>query len=239
MNKLKLTSFQLHIMAMFFMLLDHLWASLAGNIEWMTCVGRLAFPIFAFMVAEGFSKTSNVNKYLTRTLVCGIITEVPFNLMYNGSLIYPFHQNVLWTYIIAILCMKALEKLKDKKALWRVLGSLGVVFLGYLVGNITMVDYYGAGVLMVLLFYFTKERKPLNYIIQVICMYIINVNMLKGYYYPIELFGHEFELIRQGFAMLALIPIWFHKGEQGYHKPWFKWFCYLFYPIHMLILGIL
>lgn len=59
-KKRGIDSFTLHILAMLFMLCDHLWATLFPAQEWMTCVGRLAFPIFAFMIAEGCYYTSNV-----------------------------------------------------------------------------------------------------------------------------------------------------------------------------------
>ncbi|MFR5126249.1 TraX family protein [Blautia massiliensis (ex Durand et al. 2017)] len=61
-KKRGIDSFTLHILAMLFMLCDHLWATLFPAQEWMTCVGRLAFPIFAFMIAEGCYYTSNVKK---------------------------------------------------------------------------------------------------------------------------------------------------------------------------------
>lgn len=71
---------------------------------------------------------------------------------------------------------------------------------------------------------------------QFACLYYLNVEILGGYYYNIELFGHSFELVQQSLALLALIPIWLYRGRQGYHKKWFQYFCYAFYPALMLVL---
>ena len=79
-KKRGIDSFTLHILAMLFMLCDHLWATLFPAQEWMTCVGRLAFPIFAFMIAEGCYYTSNVKKYMLRLFLFAIIFLLIFLL---------------------------------------------------------------------------------------------------------------------------------------------------------------
>lgn len=63
--------------------------------------------------------------------------------------------------------------------------------------------------------------------------------MLGGYYYAIPIGGYELQLVQQGLALLALIPIWLYDGRQGYHSRGFRWFCYAFYPLHMLLLYFL
>jgi hypothetical protein len=63
--------------------------------------------------------------------------------------------------------------------------------------------------------------------------------LLGGFGYEVVLFGETVFLTRQGLALLALIPIWLYKGKQGYHSKWWKYFCYAFYPVHLLILGLL
>jgi hypothetical protein len=65
------------------------------------------------------------------------------------------------------------------------------------------------------------------------------MEMLGGYGYEIELFGTTHFIARQGFALLALVPIWLYKGEQGYYNKKLQYFYYIFYPLHLLILGVL
>ena len=196
-KKRGIDSFTLHILAMLFMLCDHLWATLFPAQEWMTCVGRLAFPIFAFMIAEGCYYTSNVKKYMLRLFLFAIISEIPFNLIMGSSVFYPFHQNVLWTFLLGVLSIQIIEKAKKKQKKW-------ISFAAQLVG-----------------------------------MYYLNVAMLGNLYYPVTILGHHFEIAQQSFALLALIPIWLYHGEQGYHSKWFKYFCYAFYPVHLLILVVI
>lgn len=106
---LNLSWAMLHILAMGFMLCDHMWATLFPASDWLTCVGRMAYPIFAFLLVEGYFHTSSLPLYLLRVFAGAVFAEVPFNLMYGGSIIYPFHQNVLWTFLIALLLITFLE----------------------------------------------------------------------------------------------------------------------------------
>ena len=114
-----------------------------------------------------------------------------------------------------------------------------VTAAGLLLGTVAMVDYFGAGVVTVLVFYFFREKRWWCRLGQAVCLYILNVQMLGGYYYAIPIGGYELQLVQQGLALLALIPIWLYDGRQGYHSRGFRWFCYAFYPLHMLLLYFL
>ena len=238
--KFDISSFTLHVLAMGFMLCDHTWATLLPSEEWLTCIGRIAYPIFAFMIVEGYTHTHDLHRYMLRILLWACLSEIPFNIMYGGSVFYPYHQNVLWTFLESLLLIILIEKCRThfKKVLATAL-SAGIIVLGFILGYATMVDYYGIGVLTVLTFYFFRGRTWKIRLIQFICLYILNVELLGGYCYIFHIFGHDIEFAQQGFAMISLIPIWLYKGRQGFHNKIFQWACYAFYPIHIIILILL
>ena len=239
-RKFDISSVGLHIFAMIFMLMDHMWATVFTNTQWLTQVGRLAFPIFAFMIVDGYTHTKNLKKYVIRLLAFALISEIPFNLMTGGRVFYYVHQNVLWTFLIGIGLMHLNELARKKGKLWlTALTAVSTVALGYILGYITFVDYNAAGILTVLLFYFFRGRKWWCMLGQLAGLYYINVELLQGLYFEVELFGHNFEIVQQGIAVLSLVFIWLYKGRQGKKSKVFQYFCYAFYPAHMLILWII
>lgn len=235
----ELTAAVLHIIAMTLMLMDHLWATLLPAKEWLTCAGRVAFPIFAFMAVEGYFHTRSFKKYILRMLLFAVLSEIPFDLMYGGTWFYPVHQNVLWTFLLSLLGVWLMEQVRKKGKTWMyLLVCVLVVLAGLVLGTLCMVDYYGAGVLTVFVFYFLHGRKWWCFLGQLAALYWLNVELLGGLMYPVQLFGMEFELCQQGLALLALIPIWLYRGRQGYHSKPFQYLCYVFYPVHMLLLVV-
>ena len=235
----ELTAAVLHIIAMTLMLMDHLWATLLPAREWLTCAGRVAFPIFAFMAVEGYFHTRSFKKYILRMLLFAVLSEIPFDLMYGGTWFYPVHQNVLWTFLLGLLGVWLMEQVRKKGKTWMyLLVCVLVVPAGLVLGTLCMVDYYGVGVLTVFVFYFLHGRKWWCFLGQLAALCWLNVELLGGLMYPVQLFGMEFELCQQGLALLALIPIWLYRGRQGYHSKPFQYLCYAFYPVHMLLLVV-
>ena len=148
----RFNALDLKLMAMAFMFCDHLWATLLPGQQWLTNLGRLAFPIFAFQIAEGYFCTHDFQKYLRRMFLFALISEIPFNLMTAGGLINPFHQNVMFTFCLGLLLMRFLDRMKEKPLTIYLLSVGGTLFFGYLLGMLTFVDYYGYGILMLLTF---------------------------------------------------------------------------------------
>jgi hypothetical protein len=239
-TRFDLSASTLHIIGMVIMLMDHAWVTIAPNHAWLTWVGRIAFPIFAFLVAEGYRRTSNFKGYLGRMLLFAVLAEIPFNMINSGGrAFYPLHQNTLFTFVLALLLMRCIDKLREKfanKASLVMFGSGIMLVVGYLLGSFLFVDYYGAGVVTVLIFYFFCERKWWSFLLQAICLYYVNVEMLGGLTVPMELFGYSFELHQQALALLALIPIWLYRGRHGNGSVPFRFLCYFFYPFHLLLL---
>ena len=110
MNK-RINSFTLHILAMISMVSDHLWNIFFPNQVWLYVIGRPAFPIFAFMIVEGFFRTKNRKKYLIRIFIFAIISEIPFNLFSSlAILLYPYN-NLLLNFIISLCGLSLIEKI--------------------------------------------------------------------------------------------------------------------------------
>ena len=112
-------------------------------------------------------------------------------------------------------------------------------YLGLLVGTLTMVDYYGFGIAMVLIFYLFRGDSWWHRAGQLLGLYWINAEMMGGLVYEFELFGRLWVIHQQSFALLALIFIWLYRGRKGHSSKAFQYFCYAFYPVHVLILGLL
>lgn len=238
--KYNISSAGLHILAMALMLCDHLWATIIPGNNWLTCIGRLAYPIFAFMLVEGYFHTRNLKRYAMRLLAFALISEIPFNLMYSSSIIYPFHQNVIWTLLIGMGMIYLNEKaLTGGKPIVIGLTRVGTVFLGALLGLVTFSDYNAAGVLMILIFYFFRGGNWWCYAGQLAGLYYINFEMLKGLVFPVTLLGRSFEIPQQGLAIFALVFIWLYRGRKGLSSKWFQQLCYWFYPAHMILLWLI
>lgn len=230
----ELTSFGLHLLAMGLMLCDHVCLALMPDRLWMTCVGRLAFPIFAFLVAEGFVRTRSRARYARRLLIFAIVSEVPFDLLAAGRLVYPLRQNVLWTFLIALGCMQLLEWAKaDSRPAARLVVSAGTVLVGFLAGTAFMVDYFGPGVWTVLVFYFFRGDGWRQRLGQLLCLLFLNGWLLAGQ----TVLPGGLALPIQAFAVLALPFIWLYRGRQGPHGRAVRWLFYGFYPAHLLVLA--
>lgn len=227
-RKFGLSSFSLHLLAMLFMLCDHLCLTLLPELPELRCVGRLAFPMFAFMAVEGFFHTKSFKNYLLRLLLLAVISEIPFNLLVGGTLFYPEKQNVIWTLMLGLCCIWAFEFGKSAKSA-RELALCGLVMVGsFAAAVILKVDYSGAGVLLMLMFYLLRNEKNKVWRFVLLGMAIL---ALLG--------GLSPDLSQQDFAVLSLVFIWLYDGRQGVHGKLVKAANYLFYPVHMLILVLL
>ena len=235
-NKLNISlhAVALRWIALICMLLDHLWATVVPGNLWMTCVGRLAFPIFAFQTAEGYYHTSDLKRYMLRLVLFGLISEIPFNLMLSGSWLYPFHQNVMFTMLLGLLAVRAMEKACTARTTRERLTAVLTMLLWVTVGAVTFVDYGAYGVITVLLFAACRKL-PYEKLFQLAGMVCIHLFWMEGMTMPV--LGLEFPL--QGFAVLALLPIWCYRGEKGPRSKAVQYGSYLFYPLHLLILGII
>lgn len=233
-----LTSNMLRVIAVLLMLSDHIWATYMSFGDWMTYIGRMAFPIFAFQIAEGFVHTKNVKKYILRLLGFAIVTEIPFNLFYSSRTFNPYHQNVLFTLLLGLFVIMLIDGLKKDRSAKNIAKTVAFLLLIAIVSVIGFVDYGFNGVLMVVMFYLFRNF-PFAWLAQLIGMVLINIVFFEGQVIPFELFGKAFEIPTQGFAVFSLIPIWLYGGRKGISNKALQYGFYAFYPVHMLVLYLI
>ena len=230
-----LSAAALRILALCFMLLDHLWASVVPGGMWMHELGRMAFPIFAFQAAEGLCRTHDAARYKKRLLLWALISELPFDLFVSGGAFFPFHQNVLFTLLLGVCCaqqLSAFEQAAQTKAKLRHAAAL----CGYLLLSVLLLPDYGwRGAVLVMLFYIARDF-PAARLVQLAGMLFLFVLTFDGQQLLFEIMGCSFSFPVQGFSLLALPLIWCYSDRQGAMPVWFRRASYLFYPLHMLLL---
>ncbi len=226
MSKRPLSQEGLKFLACAIMLLDHIGATL---IPWGTLriIGRLAFPIFCFLLAEGAHYTRNPRNYLLRLGIGAILSELPFDLALFGSWSWQ-HQSVMITLLLGTMALLAMKRMTQP--LLKILVLLLFAFLADFMNT----DYGGAGVLMIALFGLTRERKY-GWLVQLLGMYLICRWIIPG---GAVWFIGRYVFI-EIFAILALIPIWLYSGKKSTSSRAVQWAFYLFYPVHLWILYLI
>lgn len=182
-------------------------------------IGRIAMPIFCFLIVEGFLHTHNVKKYLLRLAIFAFISEIPYDFAVTNSLFDAAQQNVFFTLTTGLLVLIIIDKYKENKAI-----IMLVIFLATSVTYFLKFDGSYYGILMMVLFYLIKENK----LIKSISIFVLQIAI-------IFIFRESFNL-NSFFAVIPLILIYFYNGKRGMEL---KYFFYVFYPAHLLILGLL
>lgn len=174
--------------------------------------GRLAFPIFCFLLVEGFVHTRDVKKYVRRLFLFALISEVPFDLAFFRTLFALDHQNVYWTLALGVLAMAGLKHYEkpDGSASWKGLLCVAGCTLAAL---LACTDYDGIGVLIICALYLTRGDRKRQCIVGAV------------------LFAWELT------APLAFVLVWFYNGQRGRCTPAMQKVFYWFYPVHLSVLA--
>lgn len=226
-----MTGFVLKMIAIITMFIDHAGFVLCDNNMTMRTIGRIAFPIFCFLIAEGADKTSNWKKYAIRLLGFAIISEPIADYAFYHSFAYPYYQNVYWTLLLGLLGIQGLKLLDVQDIIneWRraVLG-LVIVIVCLVLGDLCSTDYGTFGVLLICAIYQVNHLK-----------FITDV---RYKYFPAAIVAALFCFLYGGaemFGSMAAICIVFYNGKRGWDHPVIKYGFYAFYPVHLLLLALL
>ena len=219
---------QLKYIAFLSMLIDHVNKALMyplltenGFLRYVSDVfdilGRVAFPIFMFFLVEGFFKTGNRFKYLLNLIIFGIISEIPFDLFQSAVFFQPNSNNVMFTLALALVMIWVIDELKVPKSyiippvLWFPV-SIIIVITVCLLSMIWGLDYEYHGILIAYFFYIFRNNPILSII------------------------GGYLSIFKTPWALLGFGLILTYNGKRGKQN---KILNYLFYPVHLLILGLL
>lgn len=205
-----MTALTLKFLAVLSMFIDHAGAVLFPGVMWMRYIGRLAFPIYAFFIVEGFVHTRSVKKYLLRLFVFALISEVPFNLAFRGQFFAPDYQNVFFTLFLALLALVLVRQFSGNFFLQ----ALSVACLA-LTAQELHTDYRYVGVCLVTLLYVYRKRS--------LPAFVSAILVLVPFLSRIE-----------WFSLLSFIPLKGYNDKRG--KFGLKYFFYLFYPLHLMLL---
>ncbi|NLJ90656.1 MAG: hypothetical protein GX323_07120 [Clostridiales bacterium] len=238
-----MSGYSLKLIAVITMLIDHVTAvTIPPSHPFYfigRAIGRLSFPIFCFLLVEGYKHTSNLKKYLLRLLAFAFLSEFPFDFAFYNPLensSYLYHQNIFFTLLIGLLVLALTGYIKayfrDKRDELESLGSgqtklntislvenllkILVLIIGCLMAFILRTDYSYVGILMIWAFYRYRNNRQMLYI------WLLMINIMYGYL--------------QVLAVASLFFISQYNGERGKYVN--KYIFYGFYPIHLLVLII-
>ena len=175
-------------------------------------IGRIAFPIFCFLLVEGFRYTSDAKKYAIRLFAFALISEVAFDLAFSSKVLEFNYQNVFFTLAIGFVTLMAYKKVEEKEfqnKFTKILIQILVGLAGAFVAQLLCTDYGMLGVLVIVLFYVMRDNRFYQ-IAAGIILFIENMT-----------------------AWFAFLPILAYNGKRGLNV---KWMFYIFYPAHLLIL---
>lgn len=204
----------LKIIALATMIIDHYGAIFQSGENIYRIIGRIAFPVYCFLLVEGYFHTGDVKKYGKRLLLFAVVSEIPFDLAFYGKIGFA-HQNIFFTLFIGLAAVYFIDnegKFNFNKSL--VIAAAGILAM------VLSVDYSIMGVIYILSFYYTRNFPRKKQIL---------------YMAGIMLFTNLMSSPLQQFSLLALPLIYFYNGEPGLKNKFLQIMFYAAYPLHLML----
>lgn len=228
-----MTTFHIKLIAIATMVIDHVGLFFFPQFIILRIIGRIAFPLFAWLIANGAIHTRDIRQYGLRLFVLAVVSQIPFalaNTYYGGPL---FYLNVVFTLVAGLLAIYAIRTLEN-----RFMQALAV-FGAAMLANLIHADYGAAGVLSIVAFYLFFHRKWLMVISQTLILGVFPA--LVGYLevaLPAPLSFFYISSYVEAYGLLALGFIALYNGQIGIRA---NALFYYFYPIQyaLIYLGLL
>lgn len=219
-----MTVFIIKIIACVTMVLDHIKYAIPETEGILTnYFGRLAFPLYAFLLTEGYVHTKDLKKYYYRMIIFAIISQIPFMLF--RTLVGEWKMlNIMFTLLLGLVAITVYDKEKRKYI------SIPIIILLIMMGKLLKVDYGWYGVTTVILLYMLKNYKsyiPFSYLLLLIVYYYSRIKSFN--------FGTEIILYIL-FSWSSTFIMMIYNGKEGKKL---KYFYYIFYPLHMIVIYLM
>ena len=220
------SSFALRLLALLTMLVDHAGLALFPQVGAFRCIGRLSFPLYCFLLAQGCRHTRDLRSYARRLLLLACLSEIPFDLLIFGRAACGVEQNVLFSLLLGLMAVFACDALAGRP-LQAALAVAGVM----LAAMLARVSYGWLGVALCVGLYKTQGSRAR----QAACL-----ALLTGVYALSLLFsGVEQSWVLVSLcAMLAAVPVLLYTGRRGPRTPLLTVLFYASYPLHLIALVI-
>ena len=233
-----MSSLALRILAVTSMLIDHLGFALHGILPepitmGMRLAGRLAMPIYCFLIAEGFFYTRGVARYAGRLLLFGLISEIPYDICFSRGKIYVdwSHQNVFFTLLLGLFAIWLCDHFtKQGQSVLSLISVLACAALAQL----AQTDYGMFGVMLIFVCYcFRPTPKARGLAIAIVCVLMGFVSYLI--YSSVDMVW----AITLASAAVSVIPISLYNGSKGKGGKKLQLAFYAFYPLHLTLIALL
>jgi len=221
--------FMLKVLAATTMLIDHVAVVFVNRIPWdvygqMRIVGRVAFPIFAFLLVEGFIHTRNRINYLARILGFGIAMIFGLAILSTLGIQVPLVVNIFITLGIGFMSIWFIEQFWDHSKVITLFFTLAIM----LFADTIHTDYGAYGVAAIVLFYMLRQRRTL------MVLGFVLLTLLSVFF---DYARYEYATLTQVYAIVVVPFLLLYNGEPGPYR--FKYFFYFFYPVHFIVLEVL
>ena len=219
-----MSSFALRLLALFCMAVDHAGLALFPNIGAFRCVGRLAFPLYCFLLTQGFLHTRDLRAYARRLLLFALLSEIPFDLLTFGKAASGVEQNALFSLLLGLLALHGARLMKGRPL--RIAVCSCILCLAAMIAR---VSFGWLSIALCLCFYFLRESKPR--------MALCAGAILLIYSLSLHLSGVTRSWVLVSLCSLfALAPLLMYSRKRGAYSPVLSFLFYAAYPLHLLAL---
>lgn len=232
LEKYGLSTFALKIIAMITMVLDHFALIFCSDYRTvyvvLRSIGRISFPIFCFILVEGFFHTSNRLKHAIRLGVFALISEIPYDLMY-GRIFFMEMQNVMFTLFIGYMLIWGLSLIADYRINYpqKLLMLIGA-------GRLNMISEFAVIIAGLGSAHFIKSSYEYAGVMLIMCFYVFRQHKVGRFFSNLVFNMGMYAYGKQWWGALSTLPIALYNGKPGRRGG--KYFFYWFYPAHLLVL---